>query len=212
MTTFGQAEAAGGDAAVGARDRARDLLRRDDQLRRRRASRSTASRPTRARSRGTGTTAWSSPGTSRRRRFGVSTDRPPVAAADVRAVPAARGDLRARAVAPEGVPRAACSRSRRTTGSATRASCRSCTRSTAMTAGRDRDDGRGRRDRGALPGRLRPPRAAGSRSTPCPRTRCSTSRPAPHGEALQAAIGGLVPGSLATGVRPAATARPLSAD
>ena len=63
-------------------------------------------------------------------RFGVAIDRPLVAPGRHRPVPPARGDPRPRAVAPEGVPRAGASRSART-ASATRGSCRSCTRWTA---------------------------------------------------------------------------------
>ena len=63
-------------------------------------------------------------------RFGVAMDRPAVAPSDVLAVPAPGGDLRARAVAPEGLPRPGAVGVARTTGSATRGSCRSCTRST----------------------------------------------------------------------------------
>ena len=83
----------------------------------------------RARSTGTATTAASSPGTSPRALRHV--DRPPlIEVADV--VPTcSRGDPRARAVAPEGVPRARGLGLGRTTASATRASCRSPTCSTA---------------------------------------------------------------------------------
>ena len=107
----------------------------------------------------------------RRRRSGRSSraERP-------RAVPAARGDARPGAVAPEGVPGA------RRLGRAGRRPARrgdparSCTRSTAwtgdMVAMTVEADGTG----GALPGRLRPPRRPRSRSTPCRPTRCWTSR------------------------------------
>ena len=69
-------------------------------------------------------------------------------------VPAARGDPRARAVAPEGLPRAGRSRSTRRRRRATRGSCRSPTSLDGLRGRRcPGDDGRGGRDGVHLPGR-----------------------------------------------------------
>ena len=106
VATFGAGEAAGRDAVLGERDACPASTSRARSARRRRASRSTASRPTPARSTGRGTTALILARHIAETHSASSTDRPLVEAADLRRLPAARGDARARAVAPEGVPRA----------------------------------------------------------------------------------------------------------
>ena len=98
-------QAAGGDAAVGERQRARDLVRRARSARRRPACASTASRPTRAPSTGTATTGGSSPATSRRRASASTIERPLRRPGRHRPVPPARGDPGPGAVAQQGVPR-----------------------------------------------------------------------------------------------------------
>ena len=109
VATFGQSKLPGPDGLLGERDRARHLLRRHDRPGLRRASRSTASRPTPAPSTAPATTPASSSASSPRRHFGIEIERPGDRARRPPRLPPRRGDLRARAVAPEGVPRRASS-------------------------------------------------------------------------------------------------------
>ena len=122
-------EAAGRDAAVGERDRARDLLRRHDQPGVARAAEARhpvllgrGPRPPLQRA----DPRPAHRGDALRDRAPSGRSSTP---ADVRVLPPPRGDPRPRAVAPEGVPRAG-DLARPTTASATRGSCRSSTRST----------------------------------------------------------------------------------
>ena len=209
VTTFGQAKLPSVTPMWESRDACPGSSSPARSARRRRASRSTASRPTPAPSRGTGTTGWSSPGTSRRRgsasRWTGRRSRPPTCWPYL---------LREATCAPELWHQKAY------LGRVLSVSADDGIRDEGILPvvhaldgddpGRDRDDGRGRRDRATCTRSSTSAAAAGSRSTRCPATRCSTSRRSAHGDGAPGRARRARPGLARDGAeprRPGASAR-----